>query len=84
MGLCMHRNNPKGIKCTNPHCAGLAHADNHDYTHCYWPGGRMESMTPAWVYNKSTKSKTAAAAVATNLLSGTTPDPPPPPSAEQH
>ena len=58
MGLHIHRNNPKGVKCTNPLCAGLPCADNHDHAHCYWPGGGMESKVPAWIRNKHPKNNT--------------------------
>ena len=64
-GLRMHCNNPKGVKCTNTLCADLPRADNHDHTHCYWPGGGMESKAPAWIRNKTQKSEMAAVAMAT-------------------
>ena len=72
-GLQMHRNNPKGVKCTNALCASLPHADNHDIAHCYWPGSGMESRAPAWIRNKSQKPETVAVAMTTspNLSSST-------------
>ena len=65
-GLHMHRNNPKGVKCTNTLCADLPCADNHDHMHCYWLGGGMESKAPAWIHNKTQKSEMAAVAMATS------------------
>ena len=65
IGLCMHCNNPKGVKCTNTLCANLPHADNHDLAHCYWPGGGMESKALAWICSKSQKPETAAVVMAT-------------------
>ena len=70
-GLRMHRNNPMGVKCTNPLCTNLPRADNHDHAHCYWPGGGMESKAPAWIRNKGKKPETAVVAM-------TTPSNPPP------
>ena len=64
-GLCMHHNNPKGLKCTNMLCMNLSHADNHNLAHCYWPSGGMESKAPAWIHNKSQKPETAAIVMAT-------------------
>ena len=63
-GLCMHCNNPKGVKFTNMLCASLLHADNHNIAHCYWPGGGMESKALAWVHNKTQKPETAAVVMA--------------------
>jgi hypothetical protein len=64
-GLKMHRNNPKGTKCTNVTCAHLPRADNHDHDHCYWPGGGMEDKAPAWIHSRSRpKTETTAAAIA--------------------
>jgi transposase InsO family protein len=61
-GLRVHRNNPKGTKCTNPLCAGLPRADNCDHVHCYWPSGGMESKALAWICNKNPRTETAAVA----------------------
>ena len=72
-GLKMHRNNPQGVKCTNPICAPLPRADNHERDHCYWPGGGMEDKALAWICNRS-KPKTETAAVATTTTSPTTPN----------
>ena len=66
IGLRMHCNNPKRIKCTNTLCANLPHADNHDLAHCYWPGGGMESKALAWICSKSQKPETAAIVMATS------------------
>ena len=63
-GLKMHRNNPDGVRCTNPVCAPLPCAENHNHDHCYWSGGGMEDKVPAWIRNKS-KPKTETATVAT-------------------
>ena len=73
MGLKMHQNNPQGVKCTNPICIPLPHADNHDRDHCYWSGGGMEDKALAWIHNCS-KLKTETAAVTTTTTSPTTPN----------
>ena len=68
----IHKNNPQGIKCANPACAGKPRAETHDRDHCYWPGGGMEDVAPAWLRNRSKKpNKEEQAAVVINT------DPPP-------
>ena len=64
-GLRMHRNNPKGVKCTKTLCASLLWANNHDIAHCYWPGGSMESKAPAWIHSKNQKPESTAVAMTT-------------------
>ena len=63
--MCMHWNNPKGVKCTNTLCTSLPRANNHNIAYCYWPGGGMESKAPASIHNKCQKSETATVAMAT-------------------
>ena len=69
MGICIHKNNPEGIRCTNKCCVAKSYTETHDKRHCYWPGGRMEDKPPPWLCSRTTKDKgeTAAAVV---------PDPP--------
>ena len=70
MGLKMHKNNPKGIKCTNLLCADLPCVDNHNLPHCYWAGRGMEDKAPSWIHNKS-KPKTKTAIVTTTPVATT-------------
>lgn len=71
-GIHMHKNNPNGVSCTNSACIGKLRANNHDKTHCYWPGGGMEDTAPSWVRNSRPKGEKAAVTV----ISDSTPSPP--------
>ena len=72
----IHKNNPQGIRCTNPACAGKTRADTHDWDHCYWPGGGMEDTAPTWLHNRSKKPNKEEKA--TVVITEQTPVVPPP------
>jgi hypothetical protein len=63
-GIRVHRNNPRGVKCTNGPCVRKSHAETHDADHCYWPRGGMEDKAPSWIRGRAKDGKTEVAAVA--------------------
>lgn len=53
-GVRIHKQNPKGVPCENPACAGLPRSLTHDREHCLQPGGGMEGKAP-WAQNSKEK-----------------------------
>ena len=70
-GICVHRNNPSGICCTNEACVGKSRAETHDKDHCYWPGDGMKNSAPPWACNRA-KAEMASPAITTTHTSTST------------